>query len=125
MTFPAFWQAYPAQSKYKGSKAKAERLFNGLSLKKQARVMESLEPYSAFLGEKDNQFRQPMMASTYLNHRNQHWETYAPQSVHTQLAKQDHERQMAEIRARNARQKAHSLEQWRDRYERQHGYRPE
>lgn len=113
--FVEFWSQWQAPSKYRGSKARSARLFDGLPQKKQGRVMESIVPYFEFLAEKENEFRQPMMCSTYLNHRNQHWETFAPDTAAEQP--QDRDRRMAAQREHQQRMNEYYKQRARERYE--------
>ena len=120
MNFTEFWPAYPAQSKHKGSKQKAERLFNRLNMYERHSVMLSLPVYQDHLNE--NGWKNPMMAATYLG-RDRHWESFQPvKAVEAQIeeieASREHQRRLTEYR------QAQADEQWKDRFEKQFGRRP-
>lgn len=120
MNFTEFWSKFPAKSKHKGSKANAEKLWNKLNIYERHAVDLSLPVYEEHLGE--NEWKNPMMAQTYLG-PGRHWESFQPATVvKGQIVKIDERRE--ETRERNRRNQDFADEQWADRFEKRHGYRP-
>lgn len=113
--FPEFWSTYP-HPENRGSKAKAESLFNHLSLFDRNAAVKAVGPYREYLDRE--RWNSPMMAQTWLSKKARNWETWIVADPGESGDQKFHDEELQAIRDRNERRSQKAHEQWKERYER-------
>jgi len=121
MNFPDFWKAYP-HPKNRGSKAKAEQLYNALGVFQKADMLAGLEKYKAYVFE--TEWYQSMQAQRWLNPRAENWDSWADAEKGEDGDIRQIQKETRQLSERNRRRQQAADEKWRDRYEKQFGWRP-
>ena len=128
MNFEDFWKAYPGKSHQKGSKAEAEKKWNGLSrsltekMQMQHDAFRALDKYKEVLANEP--WRPPMQARRWLNPVARNWECYLESDTGESVAVEEIEKRRDEIRARNRARDEAALEQWKAQYKQRFGRVP-
>ena len=121
MNFADFWKSYP-HPKHRGSKLETERLYDKLNLGQRVRLEAALPVYARYCAE--TEWYHAMQAKRFINPRNENWDAWAEAKQGEDADLSQIRRETERIRERNRRQQAAADEAWRDRYEKQFGWRP-
>lgn len=121
MNFADFWKAYP-HPRNRGSKADAEKLFNRLNIDQRTRMEAGLPRYTAHVNE--TEWYQAMQARRWLNPKSENWDAWAEAQPGEDADLEQLKRECEEAAANAQRRRDIVKERWRDKWEKQYGYRP-